>query len=410
MRRSGVVVTLSSCGLLVLAACGPGGSGGGTLSPGAAGPGSAAQVRIGPYTEVFTGPLPADPARAHLVEGFREGEVLWNRSLVAFRLVAPVRDYVTGTALGHLVMAIAAGKRNDVVPAGTDRLFMTRITAMTASRAQIITCDDGSGFREQNARTGKANPAFAALPQQQYVLETWHMGLLRGNWAITDVSVATLPSSSAEACQPGLVASALPRPPGVTTMLAAMSAAMRGASSVHISGTVRQGTHIEGLDLAVTRSGGIAGQISQAGKQITMLVTRGHTYVKVTPAFLQLAGLPASDCARLCGKYLITTTQAAGLGSATMSALIGHLTRAITSTPARQVSYAGIMAVHGQPAWLLQGVRSGTAFIAARGKPFLLRLAGPLGQGVVDFTQWDAVRIPGPPPASQVITPGQLGG
>jgi hypothetical protein len=50
-------------------------------------------VHVGRYTQVFTSPLPADPALAAVVEGFREGWVLWDKSQNARRLVPPVRAY-----------------------------------------------------------------------------------------------------------------------------------------------------------------------------------------------------------------------------------------------------------------------------------------------------------------------------
>jgi hypothetical protein len=49
-------------------------------------------VRVGPYTQVFASPLPANAAQAAVVEGFREGQVLWDKSENAPRLVPPVRD------------------------------------------------------------------------------------------------------------------------------------------------------------------------------------------------------------------------------------------------------------------------------------------------------------------------------
>jgi hypothetical protein len=77
-------------GLMMLAAC----SSGKPVSHAAVRVGSV--VHVGPYTQVFASPLPANTAQAGVVEGFREGQVLWEKSENAGHLVPPVREYVTG--------------------------------------------------------------------------------------------------------------------------------------------------------------------------------------------------------------------------------------------------------------------------------------------------------------------------
>lgn len=405
MRRCGSIVTAAVCGLVLVAACGPGTT--------AAHPADGLEsVRIGPYTQVFGSAPSADPVRALAVQGFRKGMILWDRSEFALRLVAPVRDYVTGQALSALIAGMRFGRERDVVPAGTDRLFMTRVASAAGSRAVITTCDDGSRFREQNRRTGRVNPALTAEPQQQYISETWRMGLLHGHWAITGLTLASLPSQSAERCQPGLAASGVPRPPAMPVLLRAVVAAMRGASSVHVSGAVKQGGKTLGVDLGMTRSGGVSGQVAEGGGDVTVLATGGRTYLRLDAAILRLDHAPSGTCRLLCGKYVqTTTTQSPGLASLSMSGLIASVTRPITGTPARKVSFGGTMVLHGEPVWVLQDKQQSTALVAARGRPYLLQIAAPQpGEGMMSFTQWNAVQIPGPPPANQVVHLSQLGG
>jgi hypothetical protein len=151
---------------------------------------------------VFATPLPTNAAQAKVIVGFRAGQILWDKSDIAWRLVAPVTDYVTGDALKHLIAAMTAGKTHDLVPAGTDRYFMTRVTAITGRSAIVTTCDDGSKFTSDNPHTGQEVPGFKAPPNQAYIFETWHMVQLSGHWAITAFSLATLPDSRAAPCQP----------------------------------------------------------------------------------------------------------------------------------------------------------------------------------------------------------------
>lgn len=401
MSRQGAFTALVLSGLLVLSAC----SSGKPASNVAVRVGSV--VHVGRYTQVFASPLPASPAQAAVVEGFRQGWVLWDKSQSARHLVPPVREYVTGQALSHLAATVKAGKARDLVPAGVDRFFMTRVTAITGRNAIIATCDDGSKFREQNPRTGKVDAAFLPSPGQAYVFETWRMVQVSAHWAITALSVATLPSRSAEPCQPGMAGSTPSRRPNVTVLLRQMSAALRAASSVHISGTIRQGAKTLSLNLGITRSGAFSGTISENGAVLTVLARHGHSYLKLSAAVLRIAHLPATACTRFCGKYLVLPALQshqllAGLNMASM-------THSLTSAPASKVKYLGAVTIAGQPAWLLQDSHGNSIYVAAHGKPYVLReVPTPPTKGSVNLTQWNAVRIPGPPPPNQVVHPRQL--
>jgi len=401
MSRQGAFTALVLSGLLVLSAC----SSGKPASNVAVRVGSV--VHVGRYTQVFASPLPASPAQAAVVEGFRQGWVLWDKSQSARHLVPPVREYVTGQALSHLAATVKAGKARDLVPAGVDRFFMTRVTAITGRNAIIATCDDGSKFREQNPRTGKVDAAFLPSPGQAYVFETWRMVQVSAHWAITALSVATLPSRSAEPCQPGMAGSTPSRRPNVTVLLRQMSAALRAASSVHISGTIRQGAKTLSLNLGITRSGAFSGTISENGAVLTVLARHGHSYLKLSAAVLRIAHLPATACSRFCGKYLVLPALQshqllAGLNMASM-------THSLTSAPASKVKYLGAVTIASQPAWLLQDSHGNSIYVAAHGKPYVLReVPTPPTKGSVNLTQWNAVQIPGPPPPSQVVHPRQL--
>jgi hypothetical protein len=173
-----------------------------TSSGPAAGSSPAAVTRIGPYTLIFATPLPADPAQAKVIQGFEMSQILWNKSEYAWRLVAPVADYVTGQALSGLMAAVNNLKATDVVPAGTDRRFMTSVAALTGTTATVTTCDDGSKYTAENPITGKINPAYSAPANQAYLFEAWHMVLRSGHWALSSVTLAMLPSARARHCQP----------------------------------------------------------------------------------------------------------------------------------------------------------------------------------------------------------------
>jgi hypothetical protein len=397
MSRRRALTMLVLPGLLLLSACG------------SAGPAVrvADVVHIGPYTQMFDSPLPANQAQAAVVEGFREGQVLWNKSASAQRLVPPVRDYVTGQALTHLDAVVRNARAEDLVPAGVDRFFMTRVTAITGPSAIVATCDDSSGYAQENPRTRKVDMNFLSPPGQAYMFETWRMAQLGGHWAISAFSLDALPSRSSEACQPGITGSGPSRWPQVRVLLQRMSTAMRAASSVHISGTVTQSGKSVGLNLGITSSGGYSGQISDDGAALTVLITHGQSYLKLNAAFLSLSHLPATTCDLYCGKYLrYPASQAQSLVDGLTMA---SMTDSMTGAPG-QIELLGAVTIGGQLAWLLSDPQGDSAYIAAQGKPYLLEIAAPPGDGSLTLTQWNAVRIPPPPPAGQIVNIGQLTG
>jgi hypothetical protein len=211
MGRPGVTLVLCLSGLLVLAACSAGRSGApaaqgthaassATAAPAAAS--SAGSARIGRFTQEFSTPLPTSPAQATVITDFRDAQILWVKSLVAWHLAAPVTGYVTGDALNHLVTAISANKSRHLVPSGTDRMFMTRVTGISGGTATVTTCDDSSKYEEEDPSTGQVNAAYTPSRDQAYLFETWQLVQLSAHWAISSFSIASLPDQAARPCQP----------------------------------------------------------------------------------------------------------------------------------------------------------------------------------------------------------------
>lgn len=163
--------------------------------------GTRTSVHIGPFTQVFAGPPPASPAQARVLAQFRKGQVLWARSDSAWHLVAPVKDYVTGSALTHLRAAVSNNRVHGLVLAGTDLFYNIRVTAMTARSATVTTCDDAGKFREENARTGRTDPAYTPPAAQSFGMETWHMVPRSGHWAIRSLTFTQLSNPPGSPCQ-----------------------------------------------------------------------------------------------------------------------------------------------------------------------------------------------------------------
>jgi hypothetical protein len=160
-------------------------------------------IRVGRFRflQEFAAAQAASPAQALVVARFRQAEVLWEESDMAGQFVTPVQDYVTGSALQHLELAIAGAHALNAVPAGRDVMYMTRVTDLTSTQATLTTCDNGSHFQSVNRQTGKPDAALAPPADQQFLFETWHLTRLASGWALSTFNVASLPSPSAKACQ-----------------------------------------------------------------------------------------------------------------------------------------------------------------------------------------------------------------
>jgi hypothetical protein len=194
-----MIVGLVMCGLLA-SACSSGGSAvaGKTVSARV----TTESVRVGRLTEVFDTPLPADPAQAGVVAGFRADTIVWDQSQEGLASASRVFAYVTGDALRNLADADVSMKRGKIVPAGTDRLFQTRVTMVSATTAAVTTCDDDSRLELVNPSTGAPDKADAAPADQQYGFVTWQMVRLGGRWALSAVVPVMLPDPRAKPCQP----------------------------------------------------------------------------------------------------------------------------------------------------------------------------------------------------------------
>lgn len=214
MGRGGVIIVGLAIGGLLASGCSSGGSGGAgsprsSVNPGgprspAAARVSTESVRVGHLVEIFDTPLPADSAQASVIEAFRAGLILFDKSQEEQKLVPPVTSDVTGAALTDLKKSLTQELTPGqlIVPAGTDRNFDTQITALSGISATVTTCDDGSKFDEVNPVTGVVNTAYNATPDQEYIFVTWQMTRLDGHWAISAITPVTLPNALAKPCQP----------------------------------------------------------------------------------------------------------------------------------------------------------------------------------------------------------------
>jgi hypothetical protein len=198
-------------------------------------------------------------------------------------------------------------------------------------------------------------------------------------------------------------ASSMSRPadePSAGSLATSMRSSVQNASGVHISGQLSRSGVPFGVDLNVTRSGDAAGTISQRGTPLHVLAADSKIYLQVTPAFLREASMPASACATACGKWVEVTSGEASELTGDFS--IQKLVAPLISAP--KLTTAGKVTVHGQPAWVLRAGDGSTVTVSAAAQHYpLLAQRGGSPHTVVEFSQWNSVPAPKPPPASQVL-------
>jgi hypothetical protein len=193
--------------------------------------------------------------------------------------------------------------------------------------------------------------------------------------------------------------------PNAAALRTAAVAAMKQARTVRVTGSTAQGAQRVGMDVVLTRAGGVGGKISLNGHVVRLVTSPKHVYVLVTKSMSRWQKIPASACALMCGKWL--QEPAADLGSLSGDAGWEKIVAAFESPlSSGNVSYAGTATVGGQPALKLNVSPAGTAFVAAHGTPYLLRLEYTGGH--LDYSDWNTAALPPLPPAAKVVTVGKL--
>jgi hypothetical protein len=190
--------------------------------------------------------------------------------------------------------------------------------------------------------------------------------------------------------------------PSADSLHGLMQSSVHNASGVHVSGQLSRDGVPLGVDLNVTRNGDAAGTISQRGTPLHVVAASGKIYVEVTPAFLRETSMPAAACATACGKWVeFTNGEASQLtGDFSMQKLVTPL----ISGQGSKLTAAGSTTVRGQRAWVLRASDGSTVVVSAAAQhyPLLARRGGSPHQ-VVEFSQWNAVPAPKPPPPSDLL-------
>jgi hypothetical protein len=168
-------------------------------TPTAASTATPGTVVTGLLTLRFDSPLPADPARAKVIAGFRQASILLDESEQAARLAPGTASYLTGSMLSSLEDDLSVESQDGKVPAGDLAYYLTQVTHINGAIATLTTCEDNSQYVEEYAST-KALAGGSGPATQLYPFLTITMTLLAGHWAVAGVEAANQPAGAEQPC------------------------------------------------------------------------------------------------------------------------------------------------------------------------------------------------------------------
>ena len=195
---------------------------------------------------------------------------------------------------------------------------------------------------------------------------------------------------------------------------------LKAASSVRITGKVVSSGQNIAVDLTdVAAQGcqgtlGLAAAATSTSKAVTgtadIIEANSTVYMKLSESFFKSAGLPASDFSDVSGKY-IKLASGSDLASFAQLCNPSTLSTAFSKQDTGFVS-AGTTTINGQPALVFKQPKNpsnGTVYVSQTATPQIVRIAGPAGQGSIDFTDYNAHATITAPPASEVVDGGKFG-
>jgi hypothetical protein len=105
----------------------------------------------------------------------------------------------------------------------------------------------------------------------------------------------------------GLAVSACSYPPpgseSAAQVMPEVQAASETATSVHVAGSVRNGTQTTTMNVRIYGDS-VAGTLGAYGTGFYVLSLNGASFVRLNAAFLSVENAPASLCAQICGRYV----------------------------------------------------------------------------------------------------------
>jgi hypothetical protein len=180
-------------------------------------------------------------------------------------------------------------------------------------------------------------------------------------------------------------------------------AASTSARSVRIRGTDREDGNVTGIDLRVAGKDRAVGTISMHGRHVQVIRIGGTAYIKGDAAFLKAVGGGAA-VRLLGGKYIRTRADAKEFASLLSFTLVTGLYDELLKVDG-QLSKAGREQLNGTSVITLVDGAGGKVYVAAEGRPYVLRVSPDGGPDHLDFAYNVKVGIRRPPARLVVDVP-----
>ncbi|MFG2002938.1 hypothetical protein ACGFNU_27640 [Spirillospora sp. NPDC048911] len=175
------------------------------------------------------------------------------------------------------------------------------------------------------------------------------------------------------------------KPPRV--ILAQVSAALRGATSLHAKGSMKDGRDLLAFDMTFTKRGAVKGKVRGpiGGKNVTVeaIVLNGKAYLRGRQLWMAAGGQAAVR--RMGSKWIVVPgkQQPAG-GNLSLAGFAKSIKPSGKVVKLQPTTLAGQRVIR----LMDMGDRS-VLFVAATGKPYPLRIAEKGGKQFVDFDRYD---------------------
>lgn len=189
----------------------------------------------------------------------------------------------------------------------------------------------------------------------------------------------------------------------------------KAATSVHLAGTITNSGEEITLAETIAHSGTeCSGTYSVVGKGAVQIVLLGTTvWMKADDTLWRSNGIPAAALPRVSGKWLRTSTSAAGMsGLATLCSISKLFGTPPTSDPKMFKQLNTTPDGKALIVKLMDGLGGASLYVTDTAHPLITQFDSPnyASAGSIHLTGYGAAVTITAPPASAVITPSELGG
>jgi hypothetical protein len=173
-------------------------------------------------------------------------------------------------------------------------------------------------------------------------------------------------------------------------ILATAVSAAQAAKSVHVAGTVRDGSQTIAIDLSITSGNGASGTVAEGDASFKLIEAGGAFYIQPNARFLAKVAHSGAAAQLLRGKWLKGSPTDGSFQSFAQLTSIKSLMGSLTQDHGA-LTKGSTTTVNGVKALALHSSKGGTMYIATTGKPYPLQVSKASGSkvGKVTFSRYN---------------------